>query len=161
MKAIGTNPETGETQTLEVSQISASYLEDFKSLTFSKKELRQQIENLSISADAKVLLEKMATGVIKVGSAVIKVGQKIIELVLKIMAKFPNASFGLIFGAMAGVLIASVPIIGLVLGPIVTPLLAALGLILGTKADFENAALEGKIREAIATFDPLVGERPA
>ncbi len=148
-----TNPETGETRL----DLSEDFLTELTTQTLLKKELLSRIDNLNLSADSKALLYKMAGTAMKVGATVVKIGHKILEVVLQLVSRFPNASFGLIFGAIAGALVGGVPLIGFVLGPVVTPLLAAFGLLMGAKADFADAALEGRIMEAVATFDPLKG----
>lgn len=152
MKLEVTNPETGQ------PDLSEEFLTELTTQTLLKKELLSRLDNLPVSADAKALLCKMAGTAMKVGTTVVKIGHKILEVVLGIVTRFPNASFGLVFGAIAGALIGGIPLIGFVLGPVVTPLLAAFGLLMGAKADFADAALEGRIMEAVAAFDPLKGE---
>lgn len=157
MKVSGIAGDTKEAVTQEISDVSAEELQSMASLGLSSGELKAWIDNLAVSADAKVLLFQVATKVIRVGETVVKIGQKILELVMKIVESYPNSTFGLVFGAIAGALVGAVPIIGVVLGPLVTPILAALGLMLGAKQDFVDKALEARIREAQAFFDPLKG----
>ncbi len=157
MEITGTNPDTGEIQKVELQALPPQFLAQMTTHEVLKKDLLSKIDNLPLSADAKALLYKMGGSVMKVGSTVVKIGHKILEVVLKIVSSFPNASFGLIFGAVAGMLIAGIPVIGFILGPVVTPLLSALGLLMGAKADFADAALENRVMEAVATFEPLKG----
>lgn len=158
MKLEVTNPETGETRLEVAPDLPEEFLTELTTQTLLKKELLSRLDSLALSADAKALLCKMAGTAMKVGTTVVKIGHKILEVVLGIVSRFPNASFGLVFGAIAGALIGGIPLIGFVLGPVVTPLLAAFGLLMGVKADFADAALEGRIMEAVAAFDPLKGE---
>ena len=69
--------------------------------------------------------------------------------------EYPSATFGMIFGAIAGFLISAIPILGVVLGPIVTPLAIVFGLIIGVPQDIRDKALARKIAEANAVFSPL------
>ncbi|MDO6478449.1 hypothetical protein [Shimia thalassica] len=147
--------KAGESQKVDVREIAAPELEKLAFLELSNQELKARIDNLSVSADVKALLFKMAKGVLRVGSTVIKIGQKIIESIFQVLKRFPNASFGLVFGAIAGSLVTSVPIIGFILGPVVTPLFAAFGLVFGANADFADQAVERRVKEALATFEPL------
>ena len=157
MEITGSSLDTGKAKTVDIPDISPSLLETLASLKLSKKELQAKIDDLPLSADVKAFLYQIAGGVVRVGAAVIKVGQKVIEAVFSICEKFPNTTFGFIFGAIAGSLIASIPILGFVLGSVVTPLLMALGLMAGANADFADQALERKVKEALHTFGPLKG----
>lgn len=157
MKVTGSNPDTGEKAFADAPGLTDTIIKQLASLEFSKKELQAKIDNLPVSADAKILLYKLATGVIKIGSTAIKVGQKLLECVMKITSMYPNASFGLVFGAIAGTLVGTIPIIGVVLGPVVAPLFAVLGLTMGVKQDFLEKAIQARIQEAEALFKPLRG----
>ena len=63
----------------------------------------------------------------------------------------------MIFGAIAGFLVASIPILGVVLGPTFTPLAILLGLVSGLSQDFKDKALARLIAEINAKFNPLKG----
>lgn len=155
MQAIGASPDGGGQMVLELSDEKSDDILKLASLEFSKKDLKQKIDNLDVSADTKSLLFTLATKVIKVGDVVVKIGQKILETVVKFVSAYPHTSFGIVFGAVAGVLVGSVPIIGWVLGPIVTPIMIALGLTLGAKQDFMDKVLERRLSASIDPFRVL------
>ena len=52
-------------------------------------------------------------------------------------------------------MVGSVPIIGWVLGPIVTPIMIALGLTLGAKQDFMDKVLERRLSASVDPFKVL------
>ena len=121
----------------------------------SDEDIKRLIDNLNISADAKSLLYAFSKATIKAGQFVLKIGRKIIDFVCLLFKEFPNATFGMIFGAIVGFLLSAIPILGVVLGPIVTPLAIVFGLIIGVPQDIRDKALARKIAEANAVFSPL------
>ncbi|WP_170560500.1 hypothetical protein [Ruegeria lacuscaerulensis] len=155
MKVSGIADDTGEAVTQEISDVSSEELQSMASLGLSSGELKAKIDNLAISADAKALLFQVATKVIRVGETVIKIGQKILETVLEVIKTYPNTTFGVVFGAIAGTLISSIPVIGWVLGPIVTPILILFGMSAGAVMDISDKALERRVMSSLAEFDAL------
>lgn len=155
MKVSGIVDDTGEAVFQEISDVSVEELQSLASLGLSSGELKAKIDNLAVSADAKALLFQVATKVIRVGETVIKIGQKILETVLEIIKAYPNTSFGVVFGAIAGTLVSSIPVIGWVLGPIVTPILVLFGMSAGAVMDFSNKAVERRVMASLAEFNAL------
>ncbi|MCY4543398.1 MAG: hypothetical protein OXB95_13555, partial [Rhodobacteraceae bacterium] len=126
-----------------------------KSIALSEDELRNQVNRLPLSADAKRILFAVARATISAGKVVIRIGQKILETVMWLLRNFPNATTGLVIGAVLGWLVSSIPIIGVILGPVVTPLFAALGLAIGAVEDIKDKALEREIRNQVRQYDNL------
>jgi hypothetical protein len=155
VKVSGQNPETGEIYEEEIQEPSPSFLDEITSLELSDEKIRRMIDNLSVSADVKSLLYKFSKATVKVGQVIVKIGRKIIDFVGLVFKEYPNATFGLIFGAIAGFLVGAIPLIGAALGAIFTPIAMALGLVGGLKEDLQNAALKRRITEINATFEPL------
>ena len=131
--------------------------EEFKSRGRPKRELDRMINNLEISADAKVLIKSIMDVVLKVGDFVLRIGKRIIEIVSDIVKQFPNATFGFILGAILSTLIASIPIVGAILGPLTAAVLIALGLAAGFMKDMKESPIEQAINDAVASFKPLKG----
>ncbi len=155
MKIEGKNPESGEHLEIESERADESFIKAMLERDFSDDAFRRLIDNLNVSADAKAALFAFSKATLKVGNAVIKIGRKIIELVFSIYREFPSASFGTILGAIAGVLVTSIPILGAVLGPLFTPLAMLFGLLAGVAEDIKDKALARRIVEANAKFSPL------
>ena len=130
-------------------------LDLLKSIALSEEELLQQIDQLQLSADAKRMLYTVARTTIWAGKVVIRIGRKILETVMWLVRNFPNASAGLIVGSVLGFLVSSIPIIGFILGPIMTPLLAALGLAIGAVQDIKDNVLKRKILSQARQYDNL------
>ncbi len=151
----GVNLETGQEFEKVADQLDANFLKSMAIFDLAEHEIQSVINNLTVSADVKALLFKMSKVTIKVGDFVLKIGLKILEFVCTIYKQYPNATFGLIFGAIAGLLISSIPIIGFILGAIVTPIAMALGLLLGANEDLRDRELERKIALVNAKFVPL------
>lgn len=111
----------------------------------NKKHLRSYIDRLDVSADAKALLNVLLEVVIEVGGRVISAGQRIVAFVFDMMRRFPNTAFGVIVALVLSSLIASIPLLGAVLGSLLTPLLLAFGLAAGALADLQEAAMRSRI----------------
>ncbi|WP_412555278.1 hypothetical protein [Shimia sp. MIT1388] len=152
MQASGVSSDTGDQMVLELSDEQTEEVFKLASLEFTSSELKQKIDNLDVSADVKALLYKFTTKAVRVGEKVIKIGQKILETIIRVISEYPNTTFGFIFGAIAGTLVGSVPLVGWVLGPLVTPIFMALGLVLGAKQDFLDKALESRVKASVEPF---------
>jgi hypothetical protein len=155
VKVNAQNPETGEIYEEDIVEPSPGFLDEITSFELSDENIRRMIDNLSVSADVKVLLYKFSKATLKLGQVIVKIGRKIIDFVCLVYKEYPNATFGLIFGAIAGFLVGAIPLIGAVLGAFFTPIAMGLGLIGGLKEDLDNAALERRIAEINAKFEPL------
>lgn len=113
----------------------------------SKRVLRDQIERLSISADAKALLNDLLDVVIEVGGRVIAAGRQILAFIFDLVRRFPNTTFGVIVALVVSSLITSIPLLGLILGPLLSPLLLAFGLVAGAIADLKDAPLRARVAD--------------
>jgi len=149
------DPKTGKTIQMECAAESDDEIRDLLSFDLSEESLKKRIDVLAISADAKSVLFTIAKTTIRVGSIVLKIGRKILDIVTNILAEFPMASTGMIFGAVFGFLVTSVPVIGLVLGPFVAKLAIAFGFAAGALQDLGNKALERRIMTSVAPFETL------
>jgi len=155
MKIIATNPETGAEFQAESKSITSEFIAMMANFEMTDEGIKRVIDNLDVSADVKSLLYTFSKATIKAGEYVLKVGRKIIDFVCTLFREYRNASFGLIFGAIAGILISMVPIIGCVLGSVVTPILILMGMANGLYEDMKDKQLERKIAEITSKFSPL------
>ena len=112
MQAEVIHPETGEKYTLEMPNLRASDLDAMKQEYTTNEKLKSYIEQLSVSAETKLLLMKIAEFSISVGNTVIKMGKKILEMVIMLASKYKHAAFGMLLGALLASLIAAVPFLG-------------------------------------------------
>ena len=149
------DPETGKTIQMECAAESENEIRDLLSFDLSEDSLKKRLDALAISADAKSVLFTIAKITIRVGSMVLKIGRKVLDIVTSIIAEFPMASTGMIFGAIFGFLVTSVPVIGLVFGPFVATLAIAFGFAAGAMQDLGNKALERRIKSSVASFETL------
>ena len=126
---------------------------------FTREQVRKRIDNLNVSADAKVLLasilEKSIEVVTVAGKVVIWIGRKILDVVLFLLREFPNAAFGVIFGLVVGYLIGLIPVIGFLIGPLVGTILAAFGFVQGTAQDLREKDIRRRTVEICRQFNSL------
>lgn len=149
------DPRTGKRIDLKCAAETEADIRDLLSFDFSEETLKKRLNSLSISADAKSLLFTIAKTTIKVGTTLVKIGRKILDVIMTLVTKFPMAGAGLIFGAVFGHLVASVPIIGFAFGPFIGTLALAFGFVAGAMQDFGNIALERRIKTELASFQGL------
>ena len=158
MKVKAVNPETGEIAELEVAQEMLESLKRLSDTATDQVTLNRHIDNLDVSADAKLLLTSIGEQVIRAGEVVINIGRKIIEAVLFIASQMPNASIGLLLGLLVGALIGSIPIIGWMLGHFATVIASVFGIVVGAMQDIKDRAIARQIDLVRAEFDVLKGE---
>lgn len=155
MKINAENLNTGEIFEADIDDVNEEFVESMSKFDMADDEIKRLIDNLSVSADAKSLLYSFTKATIRVGNYIIKIGRKIIDYVCSAFREYPNAGFGLIFGAIVGLLVSSIPVIGVVLGSMFMKLAAILGLIVGLKEDVKDKGLARKVAEINASFSPL------
>jgi hypothetical protein len=158
MKVIAKDVNSGKKIEAHISDENYEALQSLAQDKISDTKLQSFLENLEMSADAKALIASILKTAIKVGNFVIRVGKRIVEIIIMIATKFPKASFGLLLGLLIGALVASIPLLGFILGQFVTPIAAIFGLARGYFEDLKDQALARKIDEAVAMFQPLNGE---
>jgi len=111
----------------------------------SKNDLRLHIERLGVSADAKALLNNLLDLAVEVSGRVVSAGRQILSFIFDMMKRFPNAAFGVIVALVVSSLIASIPLLGAVLAPLMTPLLLAFGLAAGALADLKDGPMRSRV----------------
>jgi len=158
MKIIAEDVSSSENIEVDVSDENLETLRSLAQDKVSDAKLQSYINNLDMSADAKVLISSILETIVKVGDFIIRVGKRVVEIVIMILSKFPNATFGLIIGLLVGALVAAIPLLGAILGAFVMPIATIFGLAKGYIEDLKDQALARKIAEAVAMFQPLNGE---
>jgi hypothetical protein len=157
MHAEALSPDGKKKFSGELPSITSEVLAMIADLDYSDDKLKSIIERMDVSADAKSLFYAIAKTTIRVGSAIVRIGRKIIDCVIKVFEEFPNAGMGLILGGILGVLIGTIPIIGVALGALATPLLSAYGMVLGLKQDVSDKALIARMNRVNMEFNSLKG----
>ncbi|KPQ01678.1 hypothetical protein [Marinobacter sp. HL-58] len=143
----------GEPLVSDNPAFTAEDAQDINRTTNSESKIRSTIDNLNISADAKSALYSITNATVRAGRFIIKIGRKILDIVIETLNSFPNASFGLVLGGILGVLVASVPFIGAILAPFLTPLAMIYGFVVGMKQDVNDKNLSNAIAAANAQFE--------
>lgn len=127
----------------------------------SRQAIRERIESMAISADAKAILVDIADTTIEIGGKLVQAGRKILSFVFDMVQRFPNTTFGALVGFVLTALVASVPILGPVLGALVGPLLQALGIGMGALADMKgDRAFAARVDRLEREFNALPSPRP-
>lgn len=155
MKVKGIDPNTGREVEIEIESPDKDFFKTMKNFAIDDESVMRMIDRLSISADAKSMLYRLSKATIRVGEHVINIGRKILDAVCHIIQEYPNTTFGLAFGALVGMLLSSIPILGQFLGPIVAPIAIVLGGMIGRWEDFQDKMLARKIAAKLEEFAPL------
>ncbi|SCW76344.1 hypothetical protein SAMN02927924_02685 [Sphingobium faniae] len=121
--------------------------------------LRDRIDRLNISADAKALLDDLLKVTVEVGGRVISAGRQIMGFIFDLARQFPNTAFGLIVATVVSSLIASIPLLGVVLGPLLSPMLLAFGLVSGAWKDLKDDGIRTRISRLEEHFTASTREK--
>lgn len=158
MKLIVENPETNEKREIEVENLEQSQFKNLETLHYPSEmnpdqAVKRKLENLDISADQKALLwEKIkiyAQAVLRVGKQIIFIGRKIFDSILYVIKSFPQTAAGLAVGAVLSALIATIPVIGWLIGGLASVILPLVGGFIGLKEDIADKKFKRLIFEAI------------
>ncbi len=139
------NPKTNQAWKVNLTGEEIKKLEDLNQTTVPEDFIIRGINNLKISAEAKAILAEIYGQSIKVGKSIVFIGKKVIEYVFYFSKKYPQTAIGVVIGAVIGMLVNSVPLVGWVLGSFITPLCVALGLAIGFWSDLKNDMLKREI----------------
>ncbi len=146
----GVDPKTGKEADLELPGTEESFFQTIGDLDLSDAAVKRMISRLNISADAKSLLYSLSKATIRVGDRVLKMGRKLLDYVCHLAMQFPNTAFGVILAGVAGTLFSAIPGLGVLLGPIVAPILMLIGFVGGAVLDFQDKMLARKIAAQVA-----------
>lgn len=106
------------------------------------RSLQEKVDRLPISADAKSLLVDVARVTLEVGTKTIAFGRKILAIAIDLAAKFQTAVFGVIIALILSLVIATLPVLGSLMSALLTPIMLAFGITMGSLADFRNMAVQ-------------------
>jgi hypothetical protein len=147
----GTDASTGAPFSFETDKTVADF-SHLSRLELTKEQLSRRIDNLAISADAKDMLNRLSNIAVDVGGALIRLGRKILEVVLEVYSKFPAATFGIVFGLIAGALVGDIKLIGHLAGKTITAILVIFFGAQGFQLDVKNQELKNQAELARAQF---------
>jgi len=145
MDSVLKHPTTNTDAKISLSVDEAENINNTFKPFASEEQIFSCLDNINVSSETKAILNEVKNMVINIGGKLIKIGLKIIETIIFLLKKYPNTVMGLIIGLAFGLLLSSVPLVGWIIGPVVTPLSAALGLAVGYMQDVGNVKLRNEI----------------
>lgn len=157
------HPETGERYWIDIPSLRTEDLNQMTQEYASDEALKGHIEKLPVSAEIKAFLFKLSKFTIKVGETLLKFGKKVLEIALMLARKYPNATLGLVLGALLTFLISTVPLVGSILSSFLGTLLMLFGLAKGLWDDLKKTSpqLVAAVVESGEVFKPLYSRVPA
>jgi hypothetical protein len=81
------------------------------------------------------------------GGKIIAAGRQIVAFIFDLVRRFPNTSLWVIVELVISSLVASIPLLGLALGPLLAPFLLAFGLAAGAITDLKDAPLRARVSD--------------
>ena len=118
------------------------------------------IDNWEINAQFKEVSKKLVTVTQKIGGVVLKIGKWVLNLVKDIVQqirqKLPNTIIGAIVGFAFGLVFSTIPILGWLLGGMVTPLLTIAGGVLGLMSDISDSKIAKQVTAEVFRARGLV-----
>jgi hypothetical protein len=111
----------------------------------SRRDLVESLGRIAMSADAKIMLDKIMAVTMDAGGRTFEIGRHLLTYVLELARRFPGTAFALCLALTVSCLIGAVPVVGAILAPLLTPLLMAFRLTIGALEDIRNGALRGDI----------------
>lgn len=107
--------------------------------------LRDRIDRLNISADAKSLLMDVAAITLKIGEKILAFGRKLLEFVFGLAIRFKNVGFGILIALALSAVLTSIPLLGPAIAAILTPIMLAFGILRGAVQDFKDASVQSEL----------------
>lgn len=139
----------------ETAKLSGRTFDEFHENLVDVKSVKTWLDRLELSADGKAVLFKLAETSIMAGQTVVSIGRKVLSILISLIKSFPNTAAGVVIGATLSFLIGSIPILGMILGPILSPLLMAFGIGMGAVADFQTTLLRARMADLETAFEVL------
>jgi len=127
----------------------------FHADVLSLESIEKWLAQTDWSADAKGLLLRLATTTVKIGTTLVAIGRKVIQTVLAVAKFFPQTTFGIVIGSVLSLLVGSIPIVGFIVGPLLSPILLIFGIGGGALADFRRMHFEAKVKLILAEYKAL------
>ena len=156
MRASIENPETGERFYVDLDDARYADLKLLMREQMTDKKLERYLDNLPISADAKVHLAEFSKVTLRVGKKIFKIGKRIIEIAVYLAAEFPNMTFAVVIGSLLWALVGKIPIIGVALSALTLLIITALA-VQGAIEDI-GVRYSRKREEARRAFAPIAGK---
>lgn len=154
MKVVSIDPKSGKEVITNIADPDPRFFSFINGIELSDEDIRSKIDCMNVSADTKALLYSFSKATIRAGNAILKIGRKIIDILFAFVKMFPNITFGVIFGLIVGAMVSSIPLIGLILGPIATQIFLAIGFVDGALKDM-GPDMRERVDTILAQFAPL------
>lgn len=157
MQVKARDPVSGRVYSYDAKGLTSTFIASMAKLDFSESGIKDVIDNLNVSADVKSILFSMSKATIQVGRTVVRIGRKVLDIIVGFFKEYPHVGYGLLLGALLGGLLSSIPVIGWLFGPLLTPAFLAFGVATGAIQDISDMKLCQRIKEAQAQFSELRG----
>jgi hypothetical protein len=143
------DPATGKEKTINITEFRIEEAKDQLKPVLSKSQLKRQIDSNFKKGEIKSILESISDHTVNFGEWTFKIGHKAVELAISFIKRYPNTAAGLLIGAVIGLILSSIPVIGWIIGWLVMPLFTVLGLGVGCWMDLKDKELQSSIKDEV------------
>lgn len=157
MQVEAIHPETGEKIIVDIPNLTEDKLDDLLKEHASDEQIKSALENVPVPAELKAILHNLAKYTVVVGGVIFKIGKKVLEIVIYLATKFKKLSFVMIVAAFLSFLIASIPFLGPILFPYLSPIIMLAGLAKGVWEELKTSEPEfvKVVERSGEVFSPL------
>ena len=142
--------ETPDFEDHELNQLKSKDFLPFEEKIKSKRWYSDYIDNLECNADVKNALKAILDVTDKCGETILHIGRIVVHIAISVAQKYPNTITGAILGWVISILVKSVPLLGWLIGPLLTPILVAVPAFMGFLADIGGVnQLKTNIKEVL------------
>ncbi|WP_310383961.1 hypothetical protein [Roseateles sp.] len=122
----------------------------------SSSDLYIRLTEMGLPSEVAIRLKELLEFVKTIGEKTFSIGKIVVLKLIEFIEKHPNMATGIALGAAVSSLIASIPVLGYLLAPIVLPLGIAIGAIGGHRMDkAQGGKLTGEAGFASITQDVI------
>lgn len=107
--------------------------------------LKRQIDRLDLPADIKAILASLLDASIEVGGRLLDVGARVLDFTFDLARAYPGVTFGVLAALVLSYLIGSIPMFGPLLSPFLTPLLLLIGIGFGVINDMKDGPMRRRL----------------
>ncbi|MXO87108.1 hypothetical protein GRI38_13830 [Altererythrobacter aurantiacus] len=119
------------------------------------RSLQREIENLPITAEAKLSLERLSKVTVRAGEQIVEVGRRILAFAFELIRQFPNLTLAIAAALTINALLISVPLLGPLLQPLYGPVILAAGVGAGALAELIEGDMRVRMDAVITEFEAI------
>jgi hypothetical protein len=131
-------------KTMEVA-LSPATCEAVNADVDSLSVLETWIDECDMNGDLKAVLKSALSYTAMAGRTVVRMGAWVVTAVRRVAIEFPCTSTGALVGYVLGLLVSSIPLVGMLLGALLTPFLVTAAVLIGFMGDVYTQTVKASV----------------